>query len=884
MKTPATVPPLVIELLEPKVAPAGTVIASIAGGVLTLTGDTLNNLITVTETLPDHFTIVGTAGTLIKLGAAAPVANVEFDGQVDAIKVDLKDGNDEVTLTTVSVTKDVTISQGLGNNVATLADLNLGGNLLVLGGSGADTVAFNGTLLVGGNAALTLGDGANSVTESASQLTVLGALNYTGGTAVDTLGLTPTGSLQLGSIAVNLGINAGSATFNAGTSLVVGGAVSLTSLDHASAIVSFGLGASFQVLVGGVLTVKNGVGDNNLSVTAGEGVRIGGAVSVTNGLASTSSSVIFTSPVLALEAGVTIKNGNGVFTNSLNGGLDVTGNVVITNGNSGAGTTTNSIAGNAIDISGGLKVVNGSGTYNSLVSAGDVALGGGILFSTAASGGLGATTNFINALVLDCASVTFTNGAGRFTNQLSANDGRITGNVAITTGDATGTVDTSVGVPSIGGSLTIKNGNGDFTNSITSSILHVGGNLSVTNGTASTSISTTISGTLLDVDGGVSIKNGDGNVSNAINASVVDIRGSLVITNGSTSGTVANNLGVNDNFRVGGNVSLVNGNGVFTTTIGGGSAAVFIGGNLSMLNGSHSSLTASTLILQSLTMRIGGGVTVKTLAGATTVQMPGQDGTIGGAVNVTTGDGNDMMEIFKNGTLATGAVNLAFGNGFVNALLAGNTGLSVKGSVTYSSLGSSDFFQISGPGRVTGGVNVNFGAGNGTEFYLTGALGGTALEVLGTVSVNLSGTTSSSSSELRNVLLQSSLTFAGGAGSEELHILDSAIRGKAIIGTGDAGDLIQVENSFFSGTLSVATGAGNDFVNIEANAAGNGSTFAKPVTIFTGDDNDSIIIAGPAANRRATFSGGLAVDGGNGTDTFTDGTFLVGTVTEINIP
>ena len=873
----------VIESLESKIAPAGTVIATIAGGVLTLTGDLSDNAITITEVTPDHFTIVGAGGTLIKLGAAAAAANVEFDGLLDSIKSDMKEGNDVITLMNVTLSKDLTLVQGLGNNTTNATALNIGGNLAIQGASGTDIVTFATSLAVGGNATLALGDGANTVSETASFITIGGALNYTGGTAVDTLNLSPTAALQLGSVAINLGINAGSVELSSGTDVIVAGGVSFISGAHSAATVSFTFGAAEHASIGGGVTVKNGLGNNLVSLGAGESIRIGGATSITNGDASTSSSVGISSSVIKLDGGMTVKNGNGVFTNSVSGTLDVTGGIAITNGNSGGGTTTNQISGASMDISGGITIANGSGTYTNSVNGGDVSLGGGILFSNVASGGASTTNNTILVGALDCASVTFTNGAGRFANALTLTDGRISGNVAFTTGDATGTVTNSItNIPAIGGSLIIKNGNGNFTNTLNFVQMHVGGSVSVSNGTANTSTSNILTGGLLDVDGSFSITNKGGNVANTINAPHVDVKGAFGITNGNTSGTVMNSLVIGNEFRVGGNLSFVNGDGVFNTDISAGSGVVLIGGNLSMLNGSQS-MGTSAFVIGSTTTRIGGGVTFKTLSGNTTIQMAANANTIiGGAVSVTTGDGNDTMQLSGNTNFTSGGITVNMGSGSASTTLGSNNAMTVKGSISHTSLAGDDVLYVFGPGRVSGGVNASFGTGASGVVLLSGTT--SALEVLGPVSLNLSGLATGSTVVFDNLLLGGTLSCKGGAGVDTFGLGNSSVRGNVAVNTFGGADSLVIENCLCSGTVSLQTGLGADSVTIEGMATGAGSTFAKAVTISTGDDADTIIIAGATANRTATFKAGLTLDGGNGTDTYTPGANLVGTVTQVNLP
>ncbi len=374
----------VIESLESRLALSGTVIATIAGGVLTLTGDVADNSLTIVETLPDHFTITGGGTTLIKLGAAAAVAMVEFDAHVVSIKGDLKEGNDDIVLTDVDLTKDLTLALGIGTNTVKLTNLFLGGSLSVQGGSGTDTVTLDNLFQVSGKAAFALGDGVNSLVETAAIILVEGALSYTGGNSTDTINLTPSDFISMGSLTVAAGAGDGSLDMGCAGDLLIGGAFSLTTLDHAGVGFTTSLSTGDRLLVAGTVTVKNGVGNNAFTMSAGEALVIGGAVSVTNGNASMASGVSLSSTLITIEGGVTIKNGNGNFSSIIGASsLEIAGAVSITNGNSGSGAgSTSSVSGATVDVHGGVSFVNGSGTFVNAMNGGHVNVGGAIAFTT----------------------------------------------------------------------------------------------------------------------------------------------------------------------------------------------------------------------------------------------------------------------------------------------------------------------------------------------------------------------------------------------------------------------------------------------------------------------------------------------------------------------
>ncbi|MDZ4287343.1 MAG: hypothetical protein U0984_05265 [Prosthecobacter sp.] len=165
----------VVESLEPRLAPAGVIAAIVAGGVLKLTGDAVDNGLTVTEISPDTLRLTGTGGTLISLSGAAGVATIDIANVDKGILADLKQGNDTLTISAAAFSGDVNVQLGIDDNTLTLADLALGGNLIVNGLNGTDTVSLSGTtLMVNGLTTINLGDGNNTTNLSPTGVVVFG--------------------------------------------------------------------------------------------------------------------------------------------------------------------------------------------------------------------------------------------------------------------------------------------------------------------------------------------------------------------------------------------------------------------------------------------------------------------------------------------------------------------------------------------------------------------------------------------------------------------------------------------------------------------------------------------------------------------------------------
>lgn len=892
----------VLESLESKIAPAGTVTAVIAGGVLTLTGDLEANDIVITELMPDRFRITGQAGTFIKLGSAAGASLVDFDATVTSIKVDLKEGADVVLFDQVRLVKDVTVNLGIGANTARFNALSIGGNLSVQGGNDADQIFFRDRLLVGGNATFAMGNGTNSVEYTPGApgfdaIQIDGALKYTGGTAGDGLLFNIASAILLGSVDFAPGAGGGFLTLESTKEVIIGGKFNLTTLDHAGALFETRVTSQEIVSIGGALTVKNGTGQNVMLMEGTDALLIGGAVSVTQGNVSSAarSEVILTSTDhVSIEGGVTIKNGNGDYTNRISAAqVEIDGAVAVTNGNSGATSTRNEITsiGGSLDIQGGISYTNGSGTYTNDVGLGgsSVNVGGTIKIVNKNS-----TANFTGNTILGArlfsAGVSITNGMGKFFNSVAFADGRIAGNLQVTNGDSTAEVSNGFSLPLVTGNVTLKNGNGDYENNFfsgNSPSLRVGGNLSITNGTATAETRNLFFVSALDVDGSLTIKNGDGHWDNFIGSSLVNIKGSLSVTNGNTNNFINNNFNVAEEFRVGGSVSMVSGNGEVSNFLGSG-GALLIGGSVLQQTSVRAS-GATPFIISSPNLVVKGGVTFKSAGGDTTTVLGngGQQVSVGGALNVSMGDGNDSFSGFGFLSVTTGAVSMSFGNGNTSSTLGSNFGTVIKGGLSVTSLVGDDSFTLVGGSRIGGALSVNYGAGSTGTFVANNF---ESVEVAGAVNLNFAGLTGAATVTLNRLAAQGNMTYVGSAGADTLAIRQAVFRGNATFSTGNGADQVSINDTIFLGTLGIQTGVGADTLNIEHLTSEAGfnlidrTTFSKAVTISMGDDADSVLIGGGVAAQTVEFKAAALLDGGIGTDTLTTGPNIIGTLTPSNIP
>ncbi|HVK11179.1 MAG TPA: hypothetical protein VM597_20590 [Gemmataceae bacterium] len=227
--------PLRCEPLEARDQPAGIVVASVAGGVLTLTGDDADNAVSLLQT-GTTIEVTGQAGTTITGGPTFP--------NVTAIRAVLADGNDSLGIDATaafSLPGAVTADLGDGNNfltLATSAKLELG-SLGVTAGDGFDVVFVAGGAGLGskitGNVSVALGVGYNAQEPPYNDSTVtFQGLDLTGAGGLVVTALDGDETLTLNDVRVTKAVtaNGGDGSFDV---IAVGGtlgSVSLTSVGR----------------------------------------------------------------------------------------------------------------------------------------------------------------------------------------------------------------------------------------------------------------------------------------------------------------------------------------------------------------------------------------------------------------------------------------------------------------------------------------------------------------------------------------------------------------------------------------------------------------------------------------------------------------------------
>ncbi|MFO0825632.1 MAG: hypothetical protein U0792_21345 [Gemmataceae bacterium] len=420
-KTRRTV--LGLELLEDRDVPTGTVTVGLTGGVLSLTGDDRDNIITNLKVEASQVTVTPDATTDVGAGAGNPKV---FLGTATSLSAVLKGGGDGLTIDPASdfiLTGAASIDLGDGGNALTMktsGKIELG-SLVVKGGEGLNAIAIQA------GAGLGKVTGVASINSIGESFLVMTEMNFSGTSGL----LVSSGGAATGAygnvtvaktMTMALAGDGGSQTFGGCTlgGLKATGALAFITLDtttvNGSVSISSSLITSFTTANNVKLT-----GDLTLSgVSYGAQATLAGTFEANNvKLTSTSGDVILTATGTFKTAGSLTLVGRNTEAN-FNGVTDDHGNV------------TNTIS---ATIGGNLTV---SGKFRSKVLFGTTAL-------SEVHGNVTMTGGFTQNLF--------------FTNELF----KVDMNVLLTLGSFKNTVsigDITQTVPILG-SLTIKGGKGD---------------------------------------------------------------------------------------------------------------------------------------------------------------------------------------------------------------------------------------------------------------------------------------------------------------------------------------------------------------------------------------------------------------------------------------
>lgn len=617
MKT-TPLPCSVLESLEPRLAPAGTVIVTTAGGVLTLTGDASNNVIDINDlpttgqwSIDDN----GSATNFILNGVA--VGNSFNIAAQTTIKMTLGDGDDDVFITpsgtpsSLLIPGGLTINAGKGNDDITIGNSSTTHRLLI----GAVTVD--------------LGEG-NDTFDTTLAGVYSGAVKILGGVGNDTVGIFGSSStadqvFQKG-LTVDLGL--GDDSFTASINrLAVTGALTITAAGGAGTTPLIRL-ISPQTMVDGAVTISAASG--NATIEIGD---------------NTSDSFQF-------AAGLKINGGTGNDIVRFEGDQTHVGAVVV-DLKEGVNTTTldasSTLAANAF------SVIGGSGNDSFLQDDSSK-----MLINAALTLSLGNGSNDWKAdpmAELTAGSVVYNGGTGNDLINYAGASFRVLGNMTLSLGTGgTGDVDlapTASGY--VGGILGLNGGAGNDDIDINSPDIRIVAGLKAALGAGTNSLDTV--GALLQIAGGFSYAGGAGQDQVTVANDLFLAAKAVTFSGGGSTGSDYLYLRPVDGTV--GSVSYTGGAGtdylVLGETAGAGTNRLTING---AVTGSGGTGTGWAYVVDTY---IHGNYTFTNASTAPDGELiVFAESTFNGLVNVTTGAGNSTTiigDVFVRGsfTLNTGA-------------------------------------------------------------------------------------------------------------------------------------------------------------------------------------------------------------------------------------
>lgn len=441
----------VVESLEPRLAPAGVVMLSLANGVLTVGGDTSDNDLQITDSGGGTWTIGPTVGgtTQFRLNGGPALPAVTFAAPL-SVRATLGAGNDTMDLLSVDVTGAFTAYGNDGDDSFLLSGVAVGGAVLMDSGAGADEIDFT-TSDFAGTVTVRMGTGGDYFT-AGGDLFFNRGFSVDLGTGANTFDINAESLQSNGSISA---VAAGTAVETQAFLLATGnggvaGNVTLRTASSSPTYVDIGDVAGDSLSVQGGLTIVTGGGNDQVLID--RNLTVGGALNLSLG---SGFNQVTTPDLASLTAGaLTFTGGTGRDEVSIGGAtVAVTGNVTM---NAGSGDNFLDLyQTTSLRVGGGVTYLGSIHSDDLIIDGADVAIGGRVTFY----GSHGTNSLGFNAVVGSAGSLVYNGGAGSDVADVGQFEGDSTlitvfGNVSITTG--AGSSEVTVRDASIYGSLTVS--------------------------------------------------------------------------------------------------------------------------------------------------------------------------------------------------------------------------------------------------------------------------------------------------------------------------------------------------------------------------------------------------------------------------------------------
>jgi len=470
-----------LESLEPRLAPAGVITLSTAGGVLTATGDIADNQMEISSSGPGTWEIQDHTGggTLFSLNGAPAAAQVTLFA-TQSIKATLNGGNDVIKFENIQVNGSVTVLGNDGDDSVLFNNILVNGLTTVDTGNGIDTITSGGVF----NNLVTFKTGKGFDTVSLGDSFLGRGLTADLGTETNSFSIMAANFQSYGSISV---VAAGSAvddqTFSVETTngFVSGGLSFKTSAGNTNLTLG-GQNAADSLSVTGNVTVQTAAGVDTFTLQ--QDLLVGGALSIAAG---DGMNTVESADLADYRFGsFSYTGGKGADTVELRGGHGVIGGAVNYNGGAGTSrltisTTTSLRIGGALNYTGGVdndtltisgaaSVVSGALTFkggdgdNTM----DMAMISGSLGSVSYTGGKGSDALFVGDATNLTSVITV---HGNVASNMGAGFGRLEirdllayGGISHTTANATGFEFVNIYDSTVLGTSTLKmDGNSEAT-------------------------------------------------------------------------------------------------------------------------------------------------------------------------------------------------------------------------------------------------------------------------------------------------------------------------------------------------------------------------------------------------------------------------------------
>jgi hypothetical protein len=459
-----------IELLEPRLAPAGTVLLTTAGGVLTIVGDAAPNGIVITDTpLSGNWTISDAlSGTTFILNGSIQFAPFTISAQ-NSIKATLGDSNDRIEIMPAAASSGMMLSGVLNVN------MGKGDDIVIIGGTAAEFLSVTGAT------GIDLGEGTDTLTFSASTL-FTGTADIKAGLGTDTVSFINGGTAEhtfLKGLKLDMGAGQDTLAIESNLFNVSGGAFAVIG----AGLAGFTQNYTFNPDIGYVQTAASfsiAAGEVELTIgSSGSQVsQFGASLTVTTG---TGSDTVILAGTISVTGAVTIdmKAGDNELTLDSSGASLQAAALTL---KAGADNDTVTLgASSLLTVNGAFSTHLGSGA-NVFEAAGDELNAGSLSYSAGATGN--DTVSFTGDTLRVIGRATLALGAG--TNDTAFNVATsvyIGGNLIIN--GLSGNDDVTLNSPStvILGSFNLNLGHGNNTVEDTSEEFVIGGALSYTGGT-----------------------------------------------------------------------------------------------------------------------------------------------------------------------------------------------------------------------------------------------------------------------------------------------------------------------------------------------------------------------------------------------------------------